>query len=504
MTKNQVVQAVLIVTDTQGSNIVGCYGRPEMMTPNIDRLADQGVLFERAYTASPVCSPARSAIFTGTSPHTNGCWANHLPLGTNIKTVGQRLTDRGITAACVGKWHLDGTDYFGNGRCPEGWLPAYWYDGRNYLEELTPEERRLSQTVLTPDQVHDYAINERFLYAHRVGQRAIEFLKTHSNESFLLAVCYYEPHSPFLCPPPYCDMFRDFEYEGGENVFDPLESKPENHREWAAAEKKKPSSRSIRSPMYFGCNSYIDHEIGRVLDAIDSHAPGALVVFTSDHGTPLHAHGLNSKGPAMYDEITRVPFVVRLPGARRTGVRCRTPISQISITPTILNYFAQEAPDFLEGPSILPLIRNPADRPETIFMEFNRFEVCHDGWGGFQPIRAALDGRFKLVVNLHYMDELYDLRSDPGEMRNLIASPEHEEDRARLHEAILDWMDSTRDPFRGMVWERRPWSNRRTRTWGGYTRLRPPDGYEPVPIRYETGLEAETYLFTPRAWDTGE
>ena len=120
---------VLIMTDTQGVNVVGCYGRPEMKTPNIDRLASEGILFDRAYTCCPVCSPARSSIFTGNYPHTTGVLANNLPLGMNIKTIGERLSDAGWHTAYIGKWHLSGTDYFDDGRCPPRWDPKYWYDG---------------------------------------------------------------------------------------------------------------------------------------------------------------------------------------------------------------------------------------------------------------------------------------------------------------------------------------------------------------------------------------
>ena len=165
------------MTDTQGVNVVGCYGRPEMRTPNIDRLASQGIKFERAYTCCPVCGPARSSIFTGNYPHTTGVLANNVPLGMNIKTIGERLHDAGWHTAYIGKWHLSGTDYFDDGRCPPGWDPKYWYDGRCYLEELTEEERLLwRQKLKTPEDIHKHGITEEFTWAHRCSNRAIDFL----------------------------------------------------------------------------------------------------------------------------------------------------------------------------------------------------------------------------------------------------------------------------------------------------------------------------------------
>ena len=111
-------QIVFIMTDTQRTDMLGCYGNPDMKTPNLDRLARDGVRFDKAYTCQPVCGPARSALFTGTFPHSNGSWGNSMPLGANVKTVGQRLTDSGIHSAYIGKRHLDGGDYFGMGRRP--------------------------------------------------------------------------------------------------------------------------------------------------------------------------------------------------------------------------------------------------------------------------------------------------------------------------------------------------------------------------------------------------
>src|SRR5512136_1554920 len=134
---------VFILTDTQATNVVGAYGHPELHTPNIDRLAQTGVKFERAYTTCPVCTPARAALFTGLYAHTAGPWTNNIALGDNIKTMGQRFQDSGYRTGYIGKWHLDGHDYFGTGRCPPGWDPAYWYDGRNYLADLSEREIRV-------------------------------------------------------------------------------------------------------------------------------------------------------------------------------------------------------------------------------------------------------------------------------------------------------------------------------------------------------------------------
>ena len=136
-------QAIFFMSDTTMPQFLGCYGNEAMKTPAIARLASEGLRFDPAYTCPPVCGPARSAMFTGLYPHSNGVWGNSMALGDNVKTIGQRLSDQGIHCAYIGKWHLDGGDYFGLGRCPDGWDPEYWYDMRCYLEELgDPEDRK--------------------------------------------------------------------------------------------------------------------------------------------------------------------------------------------------------------------------------------------------------------------------------------------------------------------------------------------------------------------------
>ena len=166
-------QVVLIMTDTSRKDMVGCYN-PGMITPNIDRLAEEGIRYENAYTCQPVCGPARSALFTGTFPHTNGMVTNCVSLRKDAKTVGEWLSAQGIHCGYIGKWHLDGGDYFGYGICPEGYDPEYWYDMKCYLDELTPEERVKSRQSETS---FEEGMSEEFTYAHRCTNRAIDFVE---------------------------------------------------------------------------------------------------------------------------------------------------------------------------------------------------------------------------------------------------------------------------------------------------------------------------------------
>ncbi|MFD7184285.1 sulfatase-like hydrolase/transferase [Streptomyces sp. NPDC059904] len=480
------------MTDATRWDLLGSYRAAGIDTPHLDGLARSGVRFERAYTTQPVCAPARSALFTGTWPHTNGTWSNNLAPGLDVPTLGQRLRDRSITAAYIGKWHLDGTDYFGNGRCPDGWDPEYWYDMRTYLEELSPEQRRASRD---PATVEDPGVPEEFTYAHRCTERAVEFLEDHEGDSFLLVVSYDEPHDPGITPPQYAEKYRDFVFPHDDNVLDDLADKPRHQRVWAGPRlaEDRDDGFERRDPRYFAAQEFVDAQIGHVLAAVEAHAPEALLVYTSDHGDMLASHRLYAKGPAMYDEIARVPLLMRMPGAASGGVAPH-PVSHIDIAPTVLEHMGMDVPALMPGKSLLPVLAEPARRVnDEVFVEFGRYEVDHDGFGGFQPMRGVFDGRFKLVVNLLSDDELYDLADDPGELRNLLHAPWCSARRNRLHDRLLAWMNETRDPFRGSCWERRPWrADAREDTWSydGLTRQRPDDpGYQPRLLDYTTGLE---------------
>jgi uncharacterized sulfatase len=485
---------ILIMTDTQATNVVGCYGRPELRTPNIDRLAETGTRFERAYTTCPVCTPARAGLFTGIYPHTSGAWTNNLPLGTNIHTMGEQFEGGGYRTGYIGKWHLDGHDYFGTGICPPGWDPEYWYDGRNYLDELTEDEIRLwRQGLRTYDDLVEHDIRPEFTWAHCVSDRAVRFLETRDDRPFLLVVSYDEPHHPFTCPPEYVEPFLEYDYPLGPAAFDTLEDKPEHQREWAATTNLTPNpDGTVRSPMYLGCNSFVDAEIGRVIDAAHALSPDdTYIIFTSDHGEMLGAHRLTGKGAAMYDEITRVPLIVEQPDGAGAGVVLPGPVSHIDLLPTFLAWARLLVPPILEGESLTALLAGEHEPERCAFIEFNRYEIEHDSFGGFQPVRCIVDGRYKLVVNLMTSDELYDLETDPAEVVNLIEAPAYAEIRDGLHDRLIGWMYAKRDPFRGYYWERRPWRDARRLAWKGLFRPRPDDGYAPPVRDYDTGLPTQ-------------
>lgn len=476
--------------------MVGCYtGNKELNTNNIDALAEKGIKFNSGYTTAPVCTPARAGLFTGIYSNTSGPWTNNVAPGSNINTMGRLFKDGGYHTTYVGKWHLDGHDYFGTGECPEEWDGKYWYDGANYLAELTDHEIELWRNSLnTAEDLRKHNIGKEFIWGHRISNRGLQFLEERdADKPFLLVLSYDEPHHPFTCPPEYVDKYEDFAYDLGEKATDTLENKPRHHKFWS---KAMPSpvgeDGKYRHPMYFACNDFVDDEIGRIVDALDEkQIENTWVIYTSDHGEMMGAHRLISKGAAMYDDITRVPFIIRPPmeQAEQDRGEVNTPVSHIDLMPTMLSMAGLSVPEILHGDDISPLFKpENAENKRGIMVEFNRYEIEHDSFGGFIPVRCLVTNEYKMVLNLFVTDELYDRINDPDELNNLINEASFATIRNELHDQLLEKIFDSRDPFRTYEWAMREWRDDKEAEWMGAFRPRPKDGYAPVVRDYDTGM----------------
>ncbi|MCP4750959.1 MAG: sulfatase-like hydrolase/transferase, partial [Proteobacteria bacterium] len=296
---------VLIMTDTQPTAFLGCYSGQDVRTPHLDSLAAGGVRFDRAYTSCPLCTPARAGLFTGMTPSRAGAYTNSQPLGENILTMGQRMQSGGYRTAFIGKWHLDAHDYFGNGTCPPGWEDGYWYDGKRYLLDLSPGDVELwRKKLMNPKELKKHDIKSEFTWAHRIADRSERFLAEQATDRpFLMVASFDEPHHPWTCPPEYLDRFRDFKLEIGPSAFDDLSGKPEHHLRWSEGwlGVQQPTG-EYRHPLFLGCNSYVDSQIGRVAEAAqkwsEESGRDTWIIYTSDHGDHIGSHRLMSKGPS--------------------------------------------------------------------------------------------------------------------------------------------------------------------------------------------------------------
>ena len=359
---------------------------------------------------------------------------------------------------------------------------------RRYLEELPDDRTRIKSRL--PQSMDYEDIAPEFTYGWRVMKRALDFIEKHKDEDYFLVVSFDEPHGPFLCPQPYASMYKDYEFPKSPAVYDTLEGKPIHQKIWAAPKAHPDREKfKIKNKYYFGCNSYADSLIGKVVDAAPADA---AIMYTSDHGDLLGSHCLFAKGPAAYDDVARIPFIVRMPGGLEGEVYDRAPVSHINVCPTVMEYFDLPIPKQFEGGSILRTAFDknaPAD--DSFLIEFGRFEVDHDNYGGLQLMRCLVKGKMKLVLNLLSDDELYDTEKDPYECKNLIGDPEYAAVRDEMHDELLERMNRNRDPFRAYYWETRPWRrDAREASWfyTGWTRQRENEEYEPRQLDYATGL----------------
>jgi len=462
---------IFITTDTQGREMLSCYvDRPGVDTPSLDRMAQSGVLFENAFTSCPLCTPARGSWYSGLHPNRNGAWCNNVTMRRGVPLLPELLSAQGYRTKHLGKWHLDGGSYNGNGKADGGFDEDTWYDISNYHAETADPE------ATYPNRFKAWNLgikDEKYCVGHCLADRAIDMLKTVPSQEapLFLAVEFDEPHGPYIAPPP----FR------GRNPYESLyrpptlnadmSGKPRIQQEWSSfllKAQNNPEDLPAYYSKYYDTNSYVDYEIGRVLDAVETYCgDNTVVIFTSDHGDHLGAFGLRAKGLTMYDHTTAVPLIVRAPGMIQGGRREKGLVSSVDIWATIMDL----ADVSLDGRhfgsangytcrSLLPALRGETDTlRDDVIIEFNRFGVWHKQNEGLYPIRCIRTHEWKLAINLFDRDELYDLKNDPDEARNLIDSEDTAAIRDELHGRILAWQEETRDPFRGRCWEEREWSS---------------------------------------------
>jgi uncharacterized sulfatase len=470
---------LLLVSDTMGLNAVsgvGGTGYGPADTPAIDELAAEGIALENAYAAAPVCGPSRAGLLTGRYPHDVGGWTNGLPLYAGVRELGEYFRAAGYRTGHVGKYHIDG-DYWGDGVAPDHYESEYWYDGQNYRDEIGEDffewwwEGGLLENDNAehdPTEVRERGITRVDTWAGNVTDRAVDFLESAGSDDrpYFLVVSYDEPHEPSLCPPEFAerhvDDLPDFpeNYETLAELADKPSHQQEEAQRYAEGDRfidslSSPERGVLSRPAYVGCTEFVDDEIGRVLEAAD--AANTVTTFTSDHGHHLGAHGLDSKWATAYDEVVNVPFVVRYPdripaGETRSGIA-----SHLDVVPTLLDFAGIDADEPLHGRSMRGLLESGTRHREHALVEYHGFSRGRVGGDGLFPIRAAVTEDAKLVVNLPGEDEFYDREADPGEVENRIDDPAVADRRDELHDAILEIMDETADPFNADGWIERDW-----------------------------------------------
>ncbi|MGI9414381.1 MAG: sulfatase-like hydrolase/transferase [Hyphomicrobiales bacterium] len=409
---------LVIMSDEHAFEALGCYGHPLVRTPHIDALAERGVRFTNAYTPSPMCVPTRAAIATGRYPHETGYWDSAHPYDGRVPSWGHRLIANGRTCVSVGKLHFRSSDD-DNGFAPEllpmhvvggiGWMPGLL---RDPLPDYTEQAAELARDT----GVGDSAYTE---YDRRICARACTWLRQEAAgqaEPWTLFVSFVAPHYPLTAPEEFFALYpadavdppRDPDGAGRHPVLDALRAFY-CYGDFFSEDKAR-----IARAAYYGLVSFLDHNVGQVLDALEHSglAGDTLVVYTSDHGELLGNHGLWTK-QTMHEESAGVPLILAGPGVAAGNVR-DDPVSLIDLYPTIVEAAGVGATpgDPEHGVSLMT-----AGEARSVLSEF------HDGGSttGFFMIRWA---KWKYVHYVGAPPQLFDLSADPHELADLAARPD--------------------------------------------------------------------------------
>jgi iduronate 2-sulfatase len=425
---------------------LACYGSPVVKSPNIDRLAAMGVRFDRAYCQFPLCSPSRSSLMTGLRPDTTKVFdlKYHFRKGLpDVVTLSQMFMNNGYYAARVGKIY-----HYGN---PGDIGTSGLDDPPSWQEFVNPAGR--DKTALEPD-VMNYTplrknLGDSMAYLNdrpgkdeehtdgKVATEAIRLLEAHKDKPFFLAVGFYKPHCPWITPGKYFDLYSPGQIALPEIAADFRQTVPApalaSTRPWPYYGVSPDQARECKLA-YYAAISFVDAQIGRVLDAVDRMglAENTVIVFWSDHGFHLGEHGLWMK-QSCFEEASRVPVIVVRPGHPNAGQTCRKLVELVDLYPTLADLAGLKPPANLQGFSMKPLLENTeAQWSHPAFTQVQR--------NGF-PGHSIRTERWR-YTEWDFGDkgrELYDHDADPQETHNLASDAASakviEELHALLHQA---------------------------------------------------------------------
>ncbi len=424
---------------------LACNGNPVVRTPNFDRLAHEGVVFDQAFASCPLCSPYRAQLITGRYAHINGVICNEYRLFDNQTTMAHMLKSAGYKTAHIGKWHLGHPPYTETMRYGFDDLYAYnSMDDHYQISYWRNEEGPLRMVEFGP---------------YVETQLALDYIREHQQHAPEQPLCLFlswqPPHWSFV------DSERDYgAYPQEYNLYDPEQvdvpgNVPRQFRDFARREIAD----------YYGMISALDACMGRILDALDEWglAENTILCFSSDHGDHLSSHGYGKPGPCdawmhpslgaskgtPYEESIHVPFILRYP-ARAVGYRrTDTMLNSVDVLPTLLGLCEVAIPEDVQGRDLShAALGRSGEEPDSVYLQ-----MLGTGW----PSRESWTGSWRGLRTRRYTYArwkvpgdrcvLYERETDPLEMRNVVGDPAYAHIARQMEERLQEWMQATRDPF---------------------------------------------------------
>ncbi len=432
---------VLFIAADDLNNHMGTYGHPVVKTPNFDRLARIGVQFNRAYTQFPWCSPSRSSVLTGLRPDTTRVFDLRTHFRETVPTVTtlpELFGNNGYYTARVGKiYHYGvpgdiGTDGLDD---HQSWQEVINPKGRDKDEEhlltnYTPQRGLGSSLSFLAAEGTDEEQTDGM-----VADQTIRLIKEHRDKPFFIATGFFRPHCPYIAPKKYFDMYpleniRLPEFKEGH-----LDNVPShatfftNPAYWDLT----PQQRKEVIQAYYASVSFLDAQVGKLLDALEQEGllENTVIVFWSDHGYMLSEHG-QWKKQSLFEQAARVPMFVAAPGRKGNGKASDRTVELLDLYPTLASLCGIQAPSYLDGADLTPLLDNPRalwSRPAYTQVRNRRAEV----WG-----RSVRTERWRYTEWDHGKEgaQLYDYKKDPNEWNNLADDPRYAKVRASMKKLL--------------------------------------------------------------------
>lgn len=418
---------VVVLSDEHAASTAGCYGHPTVRTPNLDRLSDQGLTYDNAYCASPMCVPSRLSLLSGRYVHEIGAWDNGvIPDPATYRTWAHHLRPAGYECVLAGRTHFNGPDRLLGFDARLSDDLDFWVDHSGRPPRRTPDWRRASNSHVSEcgpgDHVHTH-------HDVTTTDLAVDFLTERArrrpgSDPFLLYVGYMHPHFPLLAPEEYASRYDPADVELPPTWQEPIETQ---HPVIAQLRKGFRNDEPIPEALarqatasYWALVTHLDHQLGRLLAAVDDDT---VVLYTSDHGEMAGHHGIWQK-QCFYEPAVRVPLILRTPGGR--PARVGESVSQVDVLPTLLDLAGLEPRPDLPGRSLL----DPPLPDRAVFSEYHAQGMVR---GGFMLRK----GRYKYCAYAGDEPQLFDLDTDPDERTDLAGDPEYAAVRADLHRELL-------------------------------------------------------------------
>ncbi len=444
------VNILLIHSDQHRYDCLGVNGHALVQTTHLDQLAAEGSNFTHAFCPIPLCTPARASLLTGMWPTQHGTLANPdtelaAPLSADLPTFSQALKGAGYSLGYVGKWHVDvqklptdfGFDHY---------VPETDYNQWRQQQGLPPRARQngwFGETDATTP-----AESSRLAWGANATIRLLQDAAQQA-QPFFIRWDPSEPHLPNVVPEPYASLYPPETIPPWPSFPDPLVGKPyiqhQQRHTWGIEDWRWEDWSPIVA-RYLGEITLLDQQIGRLLATLDelNLAQNTLVIYTADHGDMCGAHGMIDKHYVMYDDVVRVPLIMRWPGVIPAGTTQTAFVSSaIDLAATFCAAAGIPAPATFAGQELLSRLTGATE--ETGRADI--FSTYHGNQLGLYSQRMVRNRQWKYVWNATAEDELYDLEADPAEMVNVVGKPEHSSLLQQLRQRLVSWMEEIDDPL---------------------------------------------------------